>query len=331
MEGERDGGEAGSHRAGQAGGRPRGSGSGSGPNNNSARAGGGGGGGPSAGAGQDWRRRVGRFPRPRGLEERDGGRGAPGVGRALTGRPRGERLDWATRGQGRPRIGRGGTRGRGQRARGSEREREGAGGWRARRGRAEARGAGGSPAPPQLLSGPEHRPSLPGPRSVRVPGAGSEGRHEGGRGRRTPSKRRVPRRPRRRLARCSGPGRPHYAGGLPAAAMASRAAVRAGRRPHRRGARAASPASRPRARPRHCSSSFPMPLLLLLLLLDDAGAQQGERARGAGRWARPGCAGRDARAGAARVGSACWPPGWRGVTFWQGPSFSRKERRETLQ
>uniref|UniRef100_A0A8C4LS53 Discoidin, CUB and LCCL domain-containing protein 2 n=1 Tax=Equus asinus TaxID=9793 RepID=A0A8C4LS53_EQUAS len=58
--------------------------------------------------------------------------------------------------------------------------------------------------------------------------------------------------------------------------MASRAAVRAGRRPHRRGARAASPASRPRARPRHCSSSFPMPLLLLLLLLDDAGAQQGD-------------------------------------------------------
>lgn len=139
--------------------------------------------------------------------------------------------------------------------------------------------------------GPSTAPRCPVRAPSGFPGRGArDGTREGGRGRRTPSERRVPRRPRRRLARCSGPGRPHYAGGLPAAAMASRAAVRAGRRPHRRGARAASPASRPRARPRHCSSSFPMPLLLLLLLLDDAGAQQGERARGAGR-------GRDARGG----------------------------------
>lgn len=91
------------------------------------------------------------------------------------------------------------------------------------------------------------------------------------------------------------PGRSHYAGGLPATAMGSRAVVRAGRSPHglrvraaaAAPARAALPLSRPLPPRSNSSSSFPMPLFLLLLLilvllLEDAGAQQGE-------WS-PGCA-----------------------------------------
>lgn len=90
--------------------------------------------------------------------------------------------------------------------------------------------------------------------------------------------------------RAGHPGRPHYAGGLPAAAMASRAVVRAGRSPHRSRVRAAAAAPARAALlhshscllpPRSNSSSSPMPLfllllLILLLLLEDVGAQQGE-------------------------------------------------------
>lgn len=104
-------------------------------------------------------------------------------------------------------------------------------------------------------------------------------------------------RSRRLLAGCRGPGRaglpgrPHYAGGLPAAAMASRTAVRAGRSPHQPRVRAAAAAPAGAALPHShsgplpprssSSSSPPMPpflllLLVLLLLLEDAGAQQGE-------------------------------------------------------
>lgn len=90
----------------------------------------------------------------------------------------------------------------------------------------------------------------------------------------------------------AAPGRPHYAGGLPAAAMASRAVVRAGHSPQRflvraavaAPARAALPLSRSYPLPfrsNSSSTSFPRPLfllllLILLLLLEDAGAQQGE-------------------------------------------------------
>lgn len=89
----------------------------------------------------------------------------------------------------------------------------------------------------------------------------------------------------------SAPGRQHYAGGLPAAAMASWGVVRAGRSPSRSRVRAAATAPAPAALPLSCScllppgsnasSSFPMPvclllLLILILLLEDAGAQQGE-------------------------------------------------------
>lgn len=90
----------------------------------------------------------------------------------------------------------------------------------------------------------------------------------------------------------AAPGRPHYAGGLPAAAMASRAVVRAGHSPQRflvraavaAPARAAFPLSRSYPLPfrsNSSSTSFPRPLfllllLILLLLLEDAGAQQGD-------------------------------------------------------
>ena len=90
----------------------------------------------------------------------------------------------------------------------------------------------------------------------------------------------------------AAPGRPHYAGGLPAAAMASRAVVRAGHSPRRclvraavaAPARAALPLSRSCPLPlrsNSSSASFPRPLflllaLILLQLLADAAAQQGE-------------------------------------------------------
>lgn len=119
----------------------------------------------------------------------------------------------------------------------------------------------------------------------------------------------------------AAPGRPHYAGGLPAAAMASRALVRAGHSPQRflvraavaAPARAALPLSRSYPLPlrsNSSSSAFPRPLflllvLILLLLLEDAGAQQGEffprsapRAGPRGPWGRSwslwgaGCPGR---------------------------------------
>lgn len=81
------------------------------------------------------------------------------------------------------------------------------------------------------------------------------------------------------------PRRAHYAGGLPAAAMASRAPLRAARSPQGPGGPAA-PAATGRAAlpsagccplpPGRNSSSRPRLLLLLLLLLQDAGGQQGE-------------------------------------------------------
>lgn len=75
----------------------------------------------------------------------------------------------------------------------------------------------------------------------------------------------------------AAPGRPHYAGGLPAAAMASRAVVRAGHSPQRflvraavaAPARAAFPLSRSYPLPfrsNSSSTSFPRPLFLLLSL-----------------------------------------------------------------
>lgn len=96
---------------------------------------------------------------------------------------------------------------------------------------------------------------------------------------------------RRVLAGCCGPRargarrRAHYAGGLPAAAMASRAPLRAAHSPQ--GLRGlAAPAATGRAPlpsagccplpPGRNSSSRPGLLLLLLLLLQDVGAQQGE-------------------------------------------------------
>lgn len=109
------------------------------------------------------------------------------------------------------------------------------------------------------------------------------------------------------LAGCRGPGRaglpgrPHYAGGLPAAAMASRTVVRAGRSPYHPRVRAAAAAPAGAALPnshscplppRSSSSSSPMPqflllLLVLLLLLEDAGAQQGEWFPGNARCVEP--------------------------------------------
>ena len=101
----------------------------------------------------------------------------------------------------------------------------------------------------------------------------------------------------------AAPGRPHYAGGLPAAAMARRAVVRAGHSPQRFLVRAAFPLSRSYPLPfrsNSSSTSFPRPLfllllLILLLLLEDAGAQQGEffprsavRAGPRGPWGRRG-------------------------------------------
>lgn len=163
-------------------------------------------------------------------------------------------------------------------------------------------------------------------------------------------------RSRRLLAGRAGfPGRPHYAGGLPAAAMASRTVVRAGRSPYHPRVRAAAAApagaALPRSQscprpPRSRSSSPPMPpslllLLVLLLLLEDAGAQQGEwfpgsarrgespRGAGAAGLGAPGrcgtrlrCEGRRggrSPGGVAKLGSACCPPAWRGVTFLARP------------
>lgn len=120
--------------------------------------------------------------------------------------------------------------------------------------------------------------------ATRAAGSRQRAREAGQRGRGALRCRRV-------LAGCCGPRargarrRAHYAGGLPAAAMASRAPLRAARSPQ--GPRGqAAPAATVRAPlpsagccplpPGRNSSSRPGLLLLLLLLLQDVGAQQGE-------------------------------------------------------
>lgn len=198
------------------------------------------------------------------------------------------------------------------RARGSARERATAlpasrSPGRARRAGVGLRNAAREARPPAALRGSSTPlPSLPS-LALRpgVSGRGAEGRDEGGGGFAEWGAEGVPERGEARAASHSpaaafasspgaaAPGRPHYAGGLPAAAMASRAVVRAGHSPHRflvraaaaAPARAAIPLSRSYPLPPRSNSSspssFPMPLfllllLILLLLLEDAGAQQGE-------------------------------------------------------
>lgn len=229
------------------------------------------------------------------------------------------------------------------RARGSARERATAlpasrSPGRARRAGVGLRNAAREARPPAALRGSSTPlPSLPS-LALRpgVSGRGAEGRDEGGGGFAEWGAEGVPERGEARAASHSpaaafasspgaaAPGRPHYAGGLPAAAMASRAVVRAGHSPHRflvraaaaAPARAAIPLSRSYPLPPRSNSSspssFPMPLfllllLILLLLLEDAGAQQGEWFPRSARHAEP----RGGRGGG--VEGASWAPGVRAV------------------
>lgn len=194
-------------------------------------------------------------------------------GEELTGRQNRQRADWAARkelDQIRPLIGLSRRRRRGLRAR--------EGGRGSGAGLPESRSGyerGGSTS--QLRHGASLRSGLGSRGGKRARGAGRRGRGA--------------LRCRPVLAGCCGPRargaprRAHYAGGLPAAAMASRAPLRAARSPQ--GPRGpAAPAATSRAAlpsagccplpPGRNSSSRPRLLLLLLLLLQDAGAQKGE-------------------------------------------------------
>lgn len=174
------------------------------------------------------------------------GGGARGVGRGANGSTEANECWWVAQretDQSCPRIGRGrAVKAWPARARGSARER--AAGLPAsqpeprtsavERGRIAERGSGG--ASPQLSSAaraPHFFPSPPLALRPGVPGRSGGRDEEGGFvecGRRG-AKRALPLALRRclcLLARCRGPGRPHYAGGLPAAAMASRAVVKPG-------------------------------------------------------------------------------------------------------
>lgn len=208
-------------------------------------------------------------------------RGGGALGEELTGRQNRQRADWAARkeldqiwtliGFSRPRR-------RGRRAR--------EGGRRSQAGLRESRsgyerGGSASQLGPVLPSGPPC--SGLGSRGGKL----GEGKRVWGAGRRGRGALRCL----LVLAGCCGlrargaPRRAHYAGGLPAAAMASRAPLRAARSPQDPRGRTA-PAATGRARlpsagccplpPGRNSSSRPRLLLLLLLLLPDAGAQKGE-------------------------------------------------------
>lgn len=212
------------------------------------------------------------------------GGGAPGE--ELTGRRNRKSADWAVRkelDQNWPLIGPGGPRRRGRHAR--EGGRASGAGLPASRSSYERCGSGS-----QLDHGPALRSA-----ALRLGFSGGEARRSDAgsrqRAREAGQRGRGALRCRRVLAGCCGPRargarrRAHYAGGLPAAAMASRAPLRAAHSPQ--GPRGqAAPAATGRAPlpsagccplpPGRNSSSRPGLLLLLLLLLQDVGAQQGE-------------------------------------------------------
>lgn len=207
-------------------------------------------------------------------------RGGAALGEELTGQNR-QRADWTARKElarsGRSLVSAGGGGVAGARGR----EGEEAGPACRRAGRAASAAGAHSSSAPVLSSGPP------------CSGLGSRGgkRGEGKRARGAGRRGRGALRCRPVLAGRCGPGargaprRAHYAGGLPAAAMASRAPLRAARSPQGLRGRAA-PAATGRAAlpsagccplpPGRNSSSRPRLILLLLLLFQDAGAQQGE-------------------------------------------------------
>lgn len=229
-----------------------------------------------------------------------------------------------------PRIGGVGRGGVAERARGSAREQAadlpasypGRRASAASRDRVAERGAGGplpSSTPGKTLASSTLIPSLPSP--ALLPGVLGGERREGTKEEEAKAERGAEGVPARGEARAASrspaasavslpgaaapgpaglPGCPHYAGGLPAAAMASRGVVRTGRSPHRCRVRAAAAAPARAALPhshscllppRSNSSSSPMSvfllLLFILLLLEDARAQQGEWSPGIARRVEP--------------------------------------------
>lgn len=208
-------------------------------------------------------------------------RGGGALGEELTGRQNRQRADWAARKELDQIWTLIGFKGRGGVAGARGREGEGAGLACGRAGRATSGAGARLSSFPVLPSGPPC--SGLGSRDGKL----GEGKRVWGAGRRGRGALRCL----LVLAGCCGPRargaprRAHYAGGLPAAGMASRAPLRAARSPQDpRGP--AAPAATGRAPlpsagccplpPGRNSSSRPRLLLLLLLLLPDAGAQKGE-------------------------------------------------------